>query len=134
MDATFNLKNNKVRTMSNTHHHNVSRAMVHINDVKYDLLKIAEMFDGILQDGLGHLAADMFSKYLEDLKNDRWIHGYEITEIVLKEHSFTYDVNVQITNDRTPKKLKIHVALYKSAWPDLAPSLKYNKETGYHAI
>lgn len=134
MDATFNLKNNKVRTMSNTHHHNVSRAMVHINDVKYDLLKIAEMFDGILQDGLGHLAADMFSKYLEDLKNDRWIHGYEISEVVLKEHSFTYDVNVQITNDRTPKKLKIHVGLYKSAWPDLAPSLKYNKETGYHAI
>ena len=133
MDATFNLTKTKVKNMTNTHH-NVSRAMVHINDVKYDLLKIAEIYDGILQDGLGYLAADMFSKYLEDLKKDNWIHGYEISEIVLKEHSYTYDVNVQITNDRTPKKLKIHVGLYKSVWPDIAANFKYNDKTGYHAI
>jgi hypothetical protein len=132
MDATFNLTKGKVRTM-NQYHNNVSRAMIHINDIKYDLLKIAEMYDGVLQDGLGHLAADMFQNYLSDLRADEWIHDYEVSNIVLKEQSFTYDVSIQITRDRTPKKLKIHVGLYKSAWPDVAPSLKYNKETGYHA-
>jgi hypothetical protein len=104
----------------------VSRAMININDIKYDLLKIAELYDGILQEGLGHLPADMFQAYLNDMRNDRWIHSYEITEVMLKEYSYTYDVSIQITNDRTPKKLKIHVGLYKSAWPDLATIMKYN--------
>lgn len=130
MAATFNLTRTKVKNMST---YNVSRAMIHINDVKYDLLKIAEMYDGVLQDGLGYIAADMFCKYLEDMREGRWIHSFEISDIVLKEQSYTYDVNVQITGDRTPKKLKIHVGLYKSPWPDLAPSLNYNKETGYNA-
>jgi len=136
MDATFN-SNNRPRynnNRNNNSYHNVSRALININDVKYDLLKIAEMYDGLLQDGLGHLAADMFSAYLNDLKKDNWIHGFEITEMVLKEFSFTYDVNVQITGDRTPKKLKIHVGLYNSKWPEVAASCNYNKETGYHAI
>ena len=131
MAATFNLTRTKVKNMGT--YNNVSRAMIHINDIKYDLLKIAEMYDGILQDGLGYLAADMFSKYLDDMREGRWIHSYEISDMVLKEQSYTFDVNVQITGDRTPKKLKIHVGLYKSAWPDLAQGLKYNKETGYHA-
>jgi hypothetical protein len=129
MDATFNLNKTRVKNMNHTYH-NVSRAMIHINDVKYDLLKIAEMYDGVLQDGLGYLAADMFCNYLEDLRNGRLIHSYEISEIVLKEQSYTYDVGIQITGDRTPKKLKIHVGLYKSAWPDLAPSMKHT-ESGY---
>lgn len=130
MDATFNLNKAKVRNMNNSYHNSVSRAMIHINDVKYDLLKIAEMYDGVLQDGLGYMAADMFCNYLEDMCSSRLIHSYEITEIVLKEHSYTYDVSIQITGDRTPKKLKIHVGLYKSAWPDLASSMKHT-ESGY---
>jgi len=132
MDATFNLTKTKVKHMNNTHH-NVSRALIHINDVKYDLLKIAELYDGVLQEGLGHLPTHLFSMYLNDLKEGRWIHDYEIAETVLKEHSYTYDVNIQITNDRTPKKLKIHVGLYKSAWPNIAANFKYNEKTGYHA-
>jgi hypothetical protein len=104
--------------------------MININDIKYDLLKISEMYDGVLQDGLGHLAADMFCKYLQDMCDQRWMHSFEITEIVLKEHSYTYDINIQITNDRTPKKLKIHVGLYKSAWFDLSNSMK-NTANGY---
>lgn len=124
MDVTFNTTRAKVRTM-NQYHNSVSRAMISINDIKYDLLKIAEMFDGILQDGLGHLAADMFQSYLSDLRADKWIHDYEVTEMVLKEQSYTYDVSIQITSDRTPKKLKIHVGLYKSPWPELAPTMNY---------
>ena len=124
MDATFNLNKSRVKTTYNNSY--VSRAMININDIKYDLLKIAEMYDGVLQDGLGYLPADMFLAYLSDMRADRWIHSYEVSEIMLKDHSYTYDVGIQITNDRTPKKLKIHVGLYKSAWPDLAPTMKYN--------
>ena len=129
MDATFNLTRGKVRTM-NQYHNNVSRAMIHINDIKYDLLKIAEMYDGILQEGLGHLAADMFQAYLSDLRGGEWIHDYEVSDVVLKEQSYTYDVSIQITRDRTPKKLKIHVGLYKSAWPSFASTMK-NTDAGY---
>jgi hypothetical protein len=124
MDATFNLKRTKVKPMNNYTNH-VSRAMININDIKYDLLKISELFDGVLQEGLGHMPADMYNAYLNDLRESDWIHGYEISEIVLKEQSYTYDITVQITNDRTPKKLKIHVGLYKSPWPALAPSMRY---------
>lgn len=124
MDATFNLTKTKIRTM-NQHHNQVSRAMININDIKYDLLKIAELFDGILQEGLGHLPVDLFQAYLSDLRGEKWIHDYDVSEITLKEQSYTYDVSVQITNDRTPKKLKIHVGLYKSPWPELAPTMQY---------
>ena len=130
MGATFNLNNKRIKAVTTQ----VSKAMINVSDIKYDLLKIAEIYDGLLQAGLGELPIHMFNLYLTDLKNDEWIYGFEITECVLKEHSYTYDVSVQITNDRTPKKLKIHVGLYKSAWPELAPTLKYNAETGYHAI
>jgi hypothetical protein len=116
--------------MNNNYHNNTSRAGMNINDIKYDLLKISEMFDGLLIEGLGHLAADMFCKYLQDMCDERLVYSFEITDIVLKEHSYTYDVNVQITNDRTPKKLKIHVGLYKSAWPALSKSMK-NTDAGY---
>jgi hypothetical protein len=109
----------------------VSKAMIHINDIKYDLLKISEIYDGILQEGLGHLPADMFNSYLSDLKNDDWIHDFDISEITLKEQSYTYDVSVQVTEDRTPKKLKIHVGLYKSPWSEFAASKMKYTGNGY---
>ena len=129
MNDTFNLARTKVRPMHNNNSY-VSRAMININDIKYDLLKISDMFDGVLQEGLGYLAADMLCKYLQDMCNQRWIYSFDITEIVLKEHSYTYDLNIQITNDRTPKKLKIHIGLYKSAWPDISPFMK-STDNGY---
>jgi hypothetical protein len=129
MDVTYNTnRNNRFNKPSYQNH--VSRASININDIKYDLLKVAEIYDGLLQEGLGDLSAHMFSAYLQDLCDDRWIHSFEITEIVLKEHSYTYDINVQITNDRTPKKLKIHVGLYHSAWPALSKTMK-NTDAGY---
>jgi len=130
MDATFNLTRTKVKTM-NQHQNQVSRAMIHINDVKYDLLKIAELYDGVLQEGLGHMPADMFNAYLSDLRGEDWVHDFEVSEITLKEQSYTYDISVQITKDRTPKKLKIHVGLYKSPWPELAVSKMKYTGNGY---
>jgi hypothetical protein len=105
---------------------NISRAPININDIKYDLLKIAEVHDGLLQDGLGELPVKLFNAYLSDMRNQNWIYDYQVTDVTLKEQSFTYDVNIQITRDRTPKKLKVHVGLYKSPWLDLAPTMKYN--------
>lgn len=96
-----------------------------INDIKYDLLKVAEIYDGLLQEGNGHMAADMFSKYLNDMKEMEGIYEYEITDVVLKEQSYTYDISIQVAEDRTPKKLKIHVGLYKSPWPDVYSKMKY---------
>lgn len=124
MDATFNLSNTKVKKMTNNNRENNSPSM-NINDVKYDLLKIAEIYDGILQDGLGDLAAKMFCHYLDDMCADKLIYSYEITDIMLKEHSYTYDINVKPSIDRTPKKIKVHVGLYKSKWPELASKMKY---------
>lgn len=115
----------------NQYQNQVSRAMIHINDIKYDLLKISEIFDGILQEGLGHLPADMFQSYLSDLREQEWVHNYEVNEITLKEQSYTYDVSVQITKDRTPKKLKIHVGLYKSPWPEVALAKMKYTGSGY---
>lgn len=103
----------------------ISKAPININDIKYDLLKIAEVHDGLLQDGLGELPVRLFDAYLTDMRSANWIYDYQIAEITLKEQSFTYDINIQITKDRTPKKLKVHVGLYKSAWETLAPSMKY---------
>jgi hypothetical protein len=110
----------------------ISRATTNINDIKYDLLKIAEVHDGLLQEGLGELPVRLFNAYLGDMRNEGTIYSYNVDNIVLKEHSYTYDVSVQITRDRTPKKLKVHVGLYKSAWPDLATKLKYTN-AGYVA-
>lgn len=133
MDATFNLTNTRVKKMNNYNRDNrdTRAPSMNVNDIKYDLLKIAEMYDGLLQEGLGDLAARMFCNYLDDMCQARLVYNYEITDIVLKEHSYTYDINVRISNDRTPKKIKVHVGLYKSAWPAFSSTMKYSADTGY---
>lgn len=108
----------------------ISKSPININDIKYDLLKIAEIHDGLLQDGLGELPVHYFNAYLSDMRNLNWIYDYQISDITLKEQSYTYDINIQVTRDRTPKKLKVHVGLYKSAWPDLAARMKHT-DAGY---
>ena len=55
---------------------NISRAPININDIKYDLLKIAEVHDGLLQDGLGELPVNLFNAYLSDMRNQNWIYDY----------------------------------------------------------
>ena len=104
---------------------------MNINDVKYDLLKISELYDGVLQAGMGELPLGLFRSYLNDLCDDNLIYSYEFTDIVLKEHSYTYDINIKSSYDRSPKKIKIHIGLYKSAWPNVVSSMKYTKDKGY---
>jgi hypothetical protein len=98
------------------------RAGLNINHIKFDLLKISELYDGVLNENLGHLPLDFYNKYLTDLCKDGMIYSYAIDTPEMRTHeasgdrSFTYTINVQSAQDRAAKALKIHVGFYKSAW------------------
>ena len=80
-----------------------------INDVKYDLLKIIQPHDGFMfNDKDVDRIRSLFVNYLNDLKYSWKIFGFDIQHVE-KDNAFTYDVQVQIHRDRSPKKLKIHV-------------------------
>ena len=92
---------------------------ISLQDIKYDLLKIIEPYDGVLHGETTYKrVSDLFSSYLGDLKNWRMIADYTIASTE-RENSITLDVAVKLSVDRSPKKLKIHVGLYKSNWPNI---------------
>lgn len=86
-----------------------------INDVKFDLLKIIQPFDGYMYNDkdTGRLVR-LFKNYLSDLRYSHKIHGYEVVASN-KNNTVTLDVQVTMQRDRSPKKLKIHVGklIYK---------------------
>jgi hypothetical protein len=80
-----------------------------IIDVKYDLLKIIQPYDGLMHsDKDVTIIRSLFVSYLNDLKHSWKIFGFNIDNVE-KDNAFTYDVQVQMHRDRSPKKLKIHV-------------------------
>ena len=90
---------------------------VNIQDIKYDLLKISEPFDGVLwEDNTADGVVKLFNAYLNDLREVRNIASFEV-EYTRKETSYTFDVNVTLAPGRSAKKLKIHVGIYQSKWP-----------------
>jgi len=89
---------------------------ISLQDIKFDLLKIIEPFDGVLADRPSHMrVVKLFNAYLNDLQSERLIFDSNVycTE---RDNSITLDVNVRMHAERSPKKLKIHVGLYKSPW------------------
>lgn len=102
----------------------MSRSRISLDNIKYDLLKIAEPYDGVMYEGSGNLVAGLFMSYLRDLRHDRVIYGFELMEEQYKENAVTFDVMIQLTNDRNAKKIKVHVGTYKSAWPRVKAQLK----------
>lgn len=102
----------------------MSRSRISLDNIKYDLLKIAEPYDGVMYEGSGNLVTGLFTAYLQDLRTERLIYGYELLEEQYKENAVTFDVMVQLTNDRNSKKIKVHVGTYKSAWPRVKAQLK----------
>jgi hypothetical protein len=98
------------------------RVGLNINHVKFDLLKISELYDGVLTEDLGRLPLEFYNQYLTDLCKADMIYSYSIDNPELRTHeasgdqSFTYTINVQSGRERANKALKIHVGLYKSAW------------------
>tara|TARA_B100001248_G_C27391948_1_gene462936 strand:+ start:2191 stop:2499 length:309 start_codon:yes stop_codon:yes gene_type:complete len=90
---------------------------ISINDVKYDLIRIIEPYDGILEaKSTSELTVKkLFGAYLNDLKDQSKIQDYTITSVI-RDTAITYDVAVKISADRSPKKLKIHVGIFQYPW------------------
>lgn len=84
-------------------------------DIKYDLLKIIEPYDGTMTKKNNKQIFDLFNSYLGDLRKDRLIKDYTIYYNA-KDNTITYDVGIKLSSDRSPKKLKIHVGLFTYPW------------------
>lgn len=80
-----------------------------INDVKFDLLKIIQPYDGYMfNDKDTGRVVRLFKAYLSDLKFSNKIFSYDVSTSE-KENAVTFDVHVTMQRERSPKKLKIHV-------------------------
>lgn len=127
MDVSNNTLNGHVKFNSDSNNrgsyntqYQPRRVGLNINHVKFDLLKISELYDGLLTEDLGRLPLKLYNQYLTDLCNADMIYSYSIDNPELRTHeasgqrNFTYTVNVQGGKDRAPKDLKIHVGIYSS--------------------
>ena len=98
-------------TTNKTSHANRYRisGQYNINDVKYDLLKIIQPYDGLMHNDkdVSNIRS-LFISYLNDLKHSWKIFSFNVV-IVEKDNAYTYDSHVQMHRERSPKKLKIHV-------------------------
>lgn len=88
---------------------------LNINDIKYDLLKIIEPWDGILEQEQSAPVYKLFTSYLFDLKREGKIKEFTVTS-ANRDTAITYDVAVKFSVDRSPKKLKIHVGTFQFPW------------------
>jgi hypothetical protein len=85
------------------------------NDIKYDLLKIIEPYDGMLETGKPRPVRHLFVQYLRDLQKDRFIYDFGVNTTD-RNAAITFDVNIQMAPGRSPKKLKIHVGTFQKPW------------------
>ena len=53
----------------------------------------------------------LFESFLGDLQASRKIFNFVI-QVTEKENAYTFDVQIKINKDRSPKKLKIHVGKF----------------------
>jgi len=88
---------------------------VSVNDIKWDLIKIIEPYDGILATNKGseEIIRNLFEKYLSDLKYCGLINEFYVNASI-RQSAITYDVSVKLSEDRSMKKLKIHVGVYQA--------------------
>ena len=92
---------------------------ISLQDIKFDLLKIIEPYDGVLYgEATYKRVVNLFDAYLGDLKKAGGIADFDL-KCTERDNSITLDVAVKLSVDRSPKKLKIHVGLYKSNWPNI---------------
>ena len=103
----------------------MQKSSLNLSHIKFDLLKISEIYDGVLTESLENLPIKLYEQYLIDLVRDNLIYQFRIDQPEFRENydtgakSFTYTFHIQGSPDRTFKVLKIHVGLYKSPWPEL---------------
>ena len=89
--------------------------LISLNDIKYDLLKIIEPWDGALSPDKPHPIRGQFVAYLQDLQKENMIHDFSV-DTSNRENAITFDVHVRIAAHRSPKKLKIHVGTFEYPW------------------
>lgn len=85
------------------------------NDIKFDLLKIIEPWDGRLEETKTEPVYGLFTKYLTDLKDKKSIYNFSI-ETTDRGNAITFDVFIQRHQNRSPKKFKIHVGTFQYPW------------------
>lgn len=90
-------------------------ATVSLNDIKYDLLKIIEPWDGVLEANNPRPCRALFIAYLNDLQKEKLIYDFAI-DTSDRENAFTFDVTIRMSPTRSPKKLKIHVGVFTKPW------------------
>tara|TARA_B100001057_G_C22601257_1_gene852873 strand:- start:349 stop:654 length:306 start_codon:yes stop_codon:yes gene_type:complete len=90
---------------------------ISINDIKWDLIKIIEPYDGRLENKVGsdEAVSSSFTSYLGDLSKQGKIQDFNIVSS-LRETAITYDIAIKLSVDRSPKKLKIHVGIFQYPW------------------
>lgn len=80
-----------------------------INDVKFDLLKIIQSFDGYMYNEKDVAKVSrMFHSYLSDLRSAHKLFNFSVQSSD-KANAVTFDIQVTMNRDRSTKKLKIHV-------------------------
>ena len=90
-----------------------------LNDIKFDLLKIIEPYDGILEAGKPRPVRHLFVQYLRDLQKEKLIYDFGI-DTTDRDTAITFDVNIRLAPNRSPKKLKIHVGIFQAPWCNAA--------------
>ncbi len=88
---------------------------ISLNDIKYDLLKIIEPWDGLLEANNPRPVRSLFIQYLNDLQKEKLVYDFSI-DTTDRENAVTFDVNVRMSPTRSPKKLKIHVGMFTHPW------------------
>ncbi len=90
---------------------------ISINDIKWDLIRIIEPWDGTLENKpeSEEIVLRLFKSYLGDMQKQHKIQDFTIVGSI-RDTAITYDVAVKISADRSPKKLKIHVGIFQPPW------------------
>lgn len=88
---------------------------ISLNDIKFDLLKIIEPWDGILEANNPRPVRHLFIQYLNDLQKEKLIYDFSI-DTMDRDSAVTFDVNIRMSPTRSPKKLKIHVGIFTAPW------------------
>jgi len=88
---------------------------ISLNDIKYDLLRIIEPWDGMLEKNSTKPVRRLFIQYLNDLQKEKMIYDFSI-DTSNRESAVTFDVNLRLSPGRSPKKLKIHVGMFTYPW------------------
>ncbi|MGY8867683.1 MAG: hypothetical protein ACKVJK_18930 [Methylophagaceae bacterium] len=88
-------------------------SFININDVKFDLLKIIEPWDGVLAQEQSSPVYHLFNSYLGDLRKFGKIKEYQINSIN-RDTAITYDISVKFSIDRSPnsKSMLVHSSIH----------------------